>query len=489
MSVRKSLAWSYGAQAFIFVQTFAVSVFVARILGPYEMGIFAVAATTAGALSIISSFGVGTYLVRHAAPDATLRATAFTVNAILNILVSLVIASVVLLGAQLNLNSGVREVLLLLAITPLISIFDFLPSTFMQREMNFKVISFISMCRAVITSVMLLSLALSGLGYLSPAIAAVVATLFGTCAVNVAARQHASLRIALTGWRDLSKFGMQMMSIGGLAQLTLRLSELILSHFLGIAALGIYSRASSLANQIWDNVYGLSTRVIFAQMAKEMRETGTVRRTFIHGLAIICALIAPFVMGLAVLSLPLVRTLYGDKWIEAAVPLSMLMLVHFISLGFGMNWELCVLRNRTGWQARNEGIRSVVGLIAFTIGALLNVAAAAGGRLFEACCGLLLFGPKMREMAGTAPGEILRIVRQSLALTVAAVGPSFALMVVMRWSSYTPWSLICCAIAAGVLMWFALLRKLNHPLLAEITRAAHALKNGLQRSTPRDGIP
>ena len=470
MSVRKSLAWSYGAQAFIFIQTFAVSVIVARILGPYEMGIFAVGMSIAGALSILSSFGVGPYLVRHESPDAGVKATVFTVNGVLNVLVAAVIAGVALLGSRFGINPGVRQVLLLLAIGPLIGIFDFLPGTFMQREMNFRMISMIAMGKAVVSSLVLLSLALAGFGYLSPPLAMLGSTLFSTLVTIAVARQHFSVRIATTGWQDLTKFGMQMMSIGGLAALVQRLSELVLSRLQGIASLGIYSRASSLSNQIWDNVYGLSTRVIFSQMAKEMRETGTVHTTFLSGLSMITGLVWPIIIGIAILSQPIIHVLYGEKWSGAAAPLAMLMVSYFVLLCFGMNWELCVLRKQTGWQARMEAMRAVVGLVAFSTGAWFSIVGAALGRVVEALFALCLFGPRMRELAGTEPGQILGVYRRSAALTAAAVLPSFVLMVAEGWSPTTSWLRIAPAIVLGIVAWLATLHRLKHPLLAEILR-------------------
>jgi O-antigen/teichoic acid export membrane protein len=71
--------------------------------------------------------------------------------------------------------------------------------------------------------------------------------------------------------------------------------------------------------------------------------------------------VGPLFVGLAVLSGPLVQILYGDRWIAASVPLSVLMLTLVVALACSLNWELCVLRHLTAWQARNEGIRAVVG--------------------------------------------------------------------------------------------------------------------------------
>ena len=57
-SVRRSLAWSYAANAFAFVVTFGGSVIMARLLTPRELGVFAVATAVIGVLTILTAFGV-----------------------------------------------------------------------------------------------------------------------------------------------------------------------------------------------------------------------------------------------------------------------------------------------------------------------------------------------------------------------------------------------------------------------------------------------
>lgn len=471
MSVRKSLAWSYGGQAFVFLVTFGSSVIVARILGPYEMGVFAIAMATAGVLSVLSSFGVGPYLVRHETLDAATTSTVFTVNAIINLIISAAMLVTVLVGSQFDLNDKVRQVLLVIAIAPLIGIFEFMPSTLLQREMRFRAIALIGMGRVVVTSGTVVAFALAGFGSVSPALAIVAAALYGAVIVNLVGWRYATFRPGLSGWRDITRFGLHMMTIGGVATVAQRFCEIALGRILGLTALGVYVRASSLADQVWYNVYGQATRVIFTKMAEEMRETGTLAKTFLGGISMITALIWPVLAGLAVLSGPVIHALYGERWIGAAVPLSLLMVVHFIGLGFGMNWELCILTKKTGWQARVEVLKATVGSIAFIAGSFAGLAGAAAGRVVEALTGLVIYAPRMREMAGTRPGEIAKVFRESAILTIAAVGPSVAVMLSNRWSPATSWWLIGPAILVGIVLWLAMLRAYRHPLLDEILRA------------------
>ncbi len=475
MSIRKAILWSYGAQLFIFAQTFGTSVIVARLLGPYETGIFAVGAATTGALATLANFGIAPYLIRHESLDASVKSTVFTVNALINALVSAIVFGIAAAGPLLGMNDRVRLVLFILAFTPLLQVFEFMPSTLIQREMNFRLLSMVSMGRAVVNSCILLVLAFLGLGALSYAFAVLGSAIFSAILFNVVGRRHAVFTWGVAGWRELTKFGLQMLSIGGLATLVQRTSELILSRFLGIAALGVYTRASSLSNQIWDNIYGLGARVIFSQMAEEMRTAGTIRRTFLHGLAMLTALIWPLLVGLAVLSGPFIHLLYGERWSEAALPLAVLLMTQVCVLGFGMNWHLCVLRKQTAWQARNEGIRAVVGLLAFTIGATVSVGAAAFGRACEALTGVALFGPRMRQLAGTERGEMRRVYLQSGFVTVLAVVPAALLMLYRHAAPTTSWLEIGGAIVLGIVSWAGGLIALRHPLYHEGLRIVSRL--------------
>ena len=271
-------------------------------------------------------------------------------------------------------------------------------------------------------------------------------------------------------------FGVHMMSIGGLAGIAARASEIILGHMLGLAALGLYSRASSISSILFENVYGGITRVVFVRLSEEFRDKGTVRDVFLSSFEMILALMWPAQIGLAILAGPAIYLLYGERWLDAALPLSLLMVAQSVVLCFGMNWELFVIRHETARQVRFEAIRATAGVVTFAVGCLFSISAAAVGRIAEAAFGFALYQPHMRRMAETQPGEFPRIFANSAGLTIAAILPSLALMVAMGWSPQTPPSLIAGAILLGVLLWLAVLAFQKHPLLGEMKAVARKLK-------------
>jgi O-antigen/teichoic acid export membrane protein len=359
----------------------------------------------------------------------------------------------------------------LLCIPPLIATFDFLPSTLAQREMAFRTTSLIQMSTTLLSVTLTIVLAWMGFSSLSMPYAVVAAALLRAVLFNVLVPHHVFLKVSFKGWRPIFSFGLRMITVSGVAQLTQRAGDIIIGSMLGLASLGLYSRASNLASLIFQNLYGTATGAIFAQLSKTFRETGDLRAPFLRGLETILAVMWPLLIGLAVLAQPAVHILYGAKWQAAAQPLSILMVAQFVVLSFGMNWELFVLRNETARQTAYEIIRAGGGLILFAAGSLFGLSAAAAGRIGDAAIGAAAYLPQMSKLSGAPLSEFGRVYLQSLLLTMAAVSPALALMIWSGWSPETSPVLIALAVSAGIGLWLMTLQRLRHPLLDEIFRA------------------
>src|SRR6201989_3002525 len=102
-------------QAAFFLLQFAGSVVLARLLTPYEMGVYALAAALVGVLSIVQSFGMSAFIVREASLDPDDVTTAFTINVAISLGLAAVILGCALASGRLYPGSpGVAHVLAIL---------------------------------------------------------------------------------------------------------------------------------------------------------------------------------------------------------------------------------------------------------------------------------------------------------------------------------------------------------------------------------------
>lgn len=476
-SVRASLAWSYGAHLLVFVVTFAGMAVVSRLLTPRELGIFGVGFAIASLLSAVSHFGVANYLIRERDLAPEIKATCFTVNAIVNFSIAAVLLALGTLASPLFSDPAIPEVLYVLALLPIVAVFEMVPAAMMTRSMRFGPLSMLQLGKAAVNAGTTIACAYAGWSYLSPAIGAVAGAAFGAAAFSLAGRRDVTVRLSLVGARSVATFTLQMMAAGGIPLVAVRVTELAVAQLLGLAALGIYTRASQLAAIIWDGAYGLSIKVIFVQMAAELRETGAARETFLRATTLLSAVLWPVMAGMAVLAGPIVYIVYGPQWVDAALPLAILMIAQCILIGFAMAWELGVLTGRTGWQVRAEAARAVVFLAAFILGALISLPMAAAGRIVDGLFGYALFRPRLAEMAGATAAETRRAKSGNLGLTALAVGPAAVLMALRGWSFTVPlWELVA-AVALGGALWLAALAATRHTLFTEARALLRVKRN------------
>lgn len=476
MTFHKALAWSVYGQIVTYVMIFAASVLIARHLTPHQMGVFAVAIATIGVLNTLVAFDIGTYVVRAVELHPLTVNAAFTMNCLLSCAIATIIYLFGMIEGRYLGSPDVAQVMSVLVLSPLIGMFEFRPATMLRREMNFRLLSVINIAKTISGLLIAVSLAINDYGFMSMAYGNVASSSIGVICLNLFARRHANLRLSLHESSQIIRFGLQMMAIGGVAGVAARASEILLGHMLGLTALGLYSRASSIATILFENVYGSITRVVFVKLSDEYRVKGSVREVFMTSFELILALMWPAQIGLAVLSGPAIYLLYGEVWLDAALPLSLLMIAQSVILCFGMNWELFVIRHETARQVRFEAIRALVGVAAFTIGCFFNITAAAAGRIAEATFGLVLYQPHMNRMAETQPGEFLRIFVNTGLLTIAAVLPSVTLMIATDWSPRTSPPLIFGAVVSGTVLWLAVMAVQGHPLLREIRGVVRRLR-------------
>lgn len=468
--IRRSLAWVGLGQVSYAVLTFLGSVVIARLLTPYDTGVFAIAVATVGVLAVVQAMGLNNFLIREPVLTPDLVATAATVNIVMALGLAALIALIGLAGGILFADPGVRDVLLVLAVVPLLGQIAFLPNAMLEREGQFRTLALVRTGSTATGLLLTIGFALAGFRYMSLAYSQVATALLTNLMLLFIARRHVSFRLSLSHWSRVSRFGAQIFAVSGMTRMAQRLSDIVLGRLIGLEALGLYSRAASNYNMLWDNVHTVATRVLFVDLASLRREGVPLRDRYLQVVTMMTALLWPAFLGVAVLAGPLVRTVYGARWDGAAVPLSFLCLAGVLLTSITMTWEVFVVTGETGRQARLEVIRTVTGFALFAGGCLHSLAAAALARVGDALVAQLLYRRHLYRLTEASPADLRRIYRSSALMTVPAILPALIVMVAWRWSPAVPGPVVLLAILLGGAGWLLAIRQTGHPLWAEITR-------------------
>ena len=469
LSIRRSLAWMTLSQGSLLVMQFGASLIIARLLTPREMGVFAIAYAIVGLLSIIRALGLSNYIMRATELNSAVLSAAFTINAAIAVFLAAMIVGLSTLGAAFLSEPGVQRALLAMAVLPLISIFELLPAAGIERRGNFRAIALVNLTRTLLANALMLGLAYKGFSYMSLVYGQIGGTIMATVAINIVGRRHVSFRLGFIGWRDIARYGLQMLAISGVTTAALRMSELLLGRILGLDMLGIYSRASGLNGLLWDNVHLIIARIVFVDFAEQRRQGKSLRASYLRIMQMATGMLWPAFAGLAIIAGPLVLTLYGETWVAAALPLSLLSVSAMVAVSVTMTWEVFVVSQETAQQARIEFVRAGVGVGLFAGGCLISLAGAAAARIADTAFAVMLYRGHLERMTDTRFSDYVPIYLEGALLTVLATAPALLIMAFYGWSPQAPVPVVLAAIVVGVIGWLIGLRVMRHPLCTEFT--------------------
>lgn len=478
MSLQKSLGWMALGQALSVVSQFAASVILARLLTPQEFGVFAVALAVAGVLSLLQALGLQALIVRERNLTEEVTATAFTINAIIAIAVCALIIAASSFGGAFLKEDGVRRVLMAIAFTPLIGILVFLPAAQLERSGQFKEIAIASVLASFLSTITTVYFALRGSSFMSFAYGQWAQALAFAFLIMIYGKNHVSFKLGLNSWRHVSDFGFQMFAVVGVNAISGKLSDLILGRLIGLSALGLYSRASSLNGLVWTNIHMVLGRVLLVDFADIVKRGESLRPRYLRSVSIITALLWPAFLGLAIISRPFVNVIFGEDWLGAALPLALLAVASAVQVAMTMTWELFASTGNLRIQTRLEFIRAILAVVAFTIGCLISLEAAAAARIVDALVANFMYRSHVNSMTNTRNADYVPIYLQSLGLAAIAVMPSLILMASTGFAATTPFGAVIASVVCGVLLWVAGLRWMRHPLFEEGMRVAKTWRAG-----------
>lgn len=445
----------FAAQGLSVVLQFVAQVAAARILSLREMGVFVTALAISTLFAILQAVGLPAYLIRHKTYSAEVRSTAFTLNAGIAVALALLTTGAGVLFIQMFGTPDIGYALLGLSVPPILAAVAFLPLASLEREGGFRAIAVVTTCASLLGSSATLVGLFAGLSYMSVVVGQIAAGLATAALAAAVNGSHPVARLGLTEWRDVSRFAVQMFAVGGVSAIGVRVSDLALARLLGIEALALYSRASSLNGLFWNNVHLVVGRVLFVDFADILRRGESLKPRYLQTVDALTALLWPVFGAVMIVAGPIVVTLYGDKWAAAALPLTFLAASSILQISITMTWELFTVTDNLRVQTRVEFIRAGVGTLLFVLGSFISIGFAAFARVIESTLAVLLYRPHINRMTDARTREFTRIYARNALLSALTVGPMLAVMAINGWSAHSPLWALGLAAAAGAAIWLA----------------------------------
>ena len=314
--IRKSLSQTFATTYLKLIIQIVALVVLARLLGPEEIGIYTIAAVFVAFAQELRNFAVGHYIIQEPELTPPRFRAAFSVTLVLGFTLALLIYLLAPYAGAFYDEPGVESILSLLALNFLLVPFGTIVLAYLRREMQFGKIMLVESISSIVHAATGILLAYIGFSYMSLAWAAVAGTVTSLMLAQI-------MRPAgipwLPGIREIKRvfsFGIYMTGSTLVGRIGSDLPNLVIGKLLGLSAVGLISRGSSLI-QIFNRLVVQGVQPVIMPYLSAKRRTGEDLATpYLYTVTCITGLAWPFFITLAFLADPAVRLILGSKWTE-----------------------------------------------------------------------------------------------------------------------------------------------------------------------------
>lgn len=330
----------------------------ARLLGPEDFGLLAIAAAALELLVTVTDLGVGKALVQR----ATVRDRDLDLGWTIGILRALTMAVVLVLAApQLAdvLGDGRAAGLLrVLALQPVLASLESIAMTRRLRTLQFSAFAGLNLGAALVEAVTAIALA-PVLGVWALVTATLLSAATKSVLSYVAAPHRPRLVLERAAAASLMRFGTWVLvgvAFDAIGDTALRAA---IGHRLGATELGLFFVATRLGLMPNAVVSELVTPVAFSVHAQLGAAGRTASNAFGAVVAGMVALLAPVTGVLVALAQPLADDVLGPRWVGAAPVLALMAVTGFITIAVDASEPLLHGRGRPAAVALIRAVRAL----------------------------------------------------------------------------------------------------------------------------------
>lgn len=340
----RNVGWLGAASLFNRIFRLGTTITLARVFSTEDYGLMAFVYTTFDIASVLTfKHGISAKIIQAEEKQLTTIAnTSYWLNWFLCIGIFLLQCAAAFPIAYFYNND---KLILPLCVSALIYLFFPLfqvNTAIIERENRLKVTAMCNAGQSFISNMLIVVLALLGMGIWS----IVLAMLLSTPVWIYFSWKYSSWRppekFNLEGWREIARFGKNLLGVELLSKMRMNLDYLIVGKFLGVEALGNYFFAFNAGSGITTQITYALNSALFPHLCEVREDKKNLKKQYFSSLKSNAAILVPIVLLQSSLAPIYVPIIFGEKWIPA-VPILIMVCLSVIPRSFA--WTTTVLLN------------------------------------------------------------------------------------------------------------------------------------------------
>lgn len=367
-----------------FVFSFGQNMALARLLTPNDFGLAGMIWAVLGLAQLLSDAGMSGVILYEQQASKRQVSTVFWVNALVSFLLSAVLIASAPLLVWFNREPALAEFVPWAVASFFLACAGAPLRTLAQRDLQFGGLAVSEAAGGGAALVAALLVALDGRGVYALLAAGLVSAIVKLAIICWVLRRDFPVGFLFDASRirGMASFGLFQLGDRITNYLWSNLDYLLVGRILGAGPLGFYRMAYETAVRPLSVVNPIFNSVAYPLFARKQQDPEAMRRGYLDMIALLAALVAPLLAGLAALSGPALVTLFGPRWAPAGSTLSILCLLGFLRCMQNPIGALVIASGKPAIGFAYNGILLLLNLVCFPLALQYGVDALAWGTVF-----------------------------------------------------------------------------------------------------------
>ncbi|KAA6342558.1 Teichuronic acid biosynthesis protein TuaB [termite gut metagenome] len=359
----KGVAWSAVERFSVQGVQFVLSIILARLVAPSEYGLIAMLGIF---LAIAQSFidsGFSNALIQKKDRTETDYSTVFYFN----IVVAGIVYGILFLCspyvAGFYKEPQLETITKWIGLNIILSAFSIVQRAKLSIKLDFKTQTKASLLSVIVSGCIGITLAYQGFGVWALVIQALSSSLLNTLLLWIFAKWRPSLIFSWASFKILFSFGSKLLLGGLMHTIYMNLYTLVIGRQFSAVNVGYFNRSQTLAMFPSTNITEVIGRVMYPSLCSIQDEEEKLKNVFLQYLRVVSFIVFPLMIGVSVLSKPLIQVVLTDKWLSAAPLLSILCIAYMWQPIMIINWQILNVRGRSDLALKSEIVKKITAFV------------------------------------------------------------------------------------------------------------------------------
>ncbi len=372
-SIAAGAAWTTGAQWFVQLSQFAVSILLARLLVPADYGLVGMALVITSFVALFGNLGLGAALIQKREIDEETISTAFWTTVAAGILLLAIVYVAAPFAAEFYRDPRVADIARVAALGLLFGPMNSIVTSLLERHMRYRAVAALDIATALLGQATAVAFALAGMGVWSLVAGTLVAQATRIPLAFAFERWTPGLGFNFAKLKELLSFGGYLLAFNFVNFFSRNLDKLIIGRALGATQLGYYDMAYQAMLKPLQNVSDTIGRPLFPALSSIQDNKPLAAETYLRVITYISIVTFPAMFGLSAVANDFVLVVLGEQWVPSIPVLQVLAIVGAVQSVAATVGSIYLSQGRSDLMLKIGVVSSMLVGIAFFSGVVWGI--------------------------------------------------------------------------------------------------------------------